>query len=60
MELIYKEESSKMLHLVDPKYLGSYEVWWWRKVDKINWTDHVRNKEVMYSQGGEKCCTYNE
>jgi len=45
---------------VDPKYLVGYEVWCCRRMEKINWTDHVRNKEVMHSQGGEECCTYNE
>jgi len=27
-------------------------------MEKINWTDHVRNKEVMRNQGGEECCIY--
>jgi hypothetical protein len=29
------------------KYLGSFEVCSWRKVEKIIWIDHVRNKEVL-------------
>jgi hypothetical protein len=22
-------------------------MWWWRKMEKINWTYHVRNEEVL-------------
>ena len=36
---------------VDPKYLGSYEVWCWRRLEKISWTDRERNKDVMHSEG---------
>jgi hypothetical protein len=25
-------------------YLGSFEMWFWRKIEKINWTDRVRNE----------------
>ena len=56
-----EEETSKMLHLehslygaetwtlqaVDQKHLESYEVWCWRRMEKISWTDHVRNEEVL-------------
>jgi len=36
-----------MLRLVDQKYLESFEVWQWRRMEKISWTDHVRNEEVL-------------
>jgi hypothetical protein len=29
---------------VDQKYLGSFEMWYWRRTEKISWTDHVKNK----------------
>jgi hypothetical protein len=29
---------------VDQKYLGSFEQWCWKKMDRISWTDCVRNK----------------
>ena len=29
---------------VDKKHLGSFEMWCWRRMEKISWTDHVRNK----------------
>jgi hypothetical protein len=32
---------------VDQKYLGSFEMWCWRRMEKISWTDRVRNEEVL-------------
>ena len=32
---------------VDQKHLESFEMWCWRRMEKINWTDHVRNKDVL-------------
>jgi hypothetical protein len=31
------------LRKVDQKYLESFEMWCWRRMEKISWTDHVRN-----------------
>jgi hypothetical protein len=53
----FKEETSEVLHLehrivsadtwilqkVDQKYLERSEMWCWRRLEKISWTDHVRN-----------------
>ena len=25
----------------------SFEMWCWRRMEKISWTDHVRNEEVL-------------
>jgi hypothetical protein len=36
------------------KHLESFEMWCWRKMEKISWTDHVRNEEVLLSQGAEE------
>jgi hypothetical protein len=33
---------------VDQKYLGSFTVWWWRRMEKISWTDRVRNEKVLH------------
>jgi hypothetical protein len=30
------------LRAVDDKYLESFEMWCWRRMEKISWTDHVR------------------
>jgi len=35
------------LRAVDHKYLVSFEMWCWRKMEKISWTDHGRNEEVL-------------
>jgi hypothetical protein len=32
---------------VDQKHLESFEMWCWRRMEKISWTDHVRNEEVL-------------
>jgi hypothetical protein len=31
------------LRKVDQRYLGSSEMWCWRRMEKINWTDRVRD-----------------
>jgi hypothetical protein len=37
-----------ILRKVDQKYLESFEMWCWRKMEKISWTDRVRNEEVLH------------
>jgi hypothetical protein len=37
------------LRAVDQKHLESFEMWGWRRMEKISWTDHVRNEEVRGS-----------
>ena len=32
---------------IDLNYLENFEMWCWRKTEKISWTDHVRNKDVL-------------
>ena len=36
------------LRKVDRKYLKSFEIWSWRRMVKISWTDRVRNIEVLH------------
>ena len=43
---LYGAETWK-LRAADQKYLESFEVWCWRRMEKISWTDHVRNEEVL-------------
>ena len=31
------------LRAADQKYLESFEMWCWRRMEKISWTDYVRN-----------------
>jgi hypothetical protein len=40
------------------KYLESFEMWCWRRMEKISWTDRMINEEMLQSQGGEKHLTY--
>jgi len=35
------------LRATHQKYLESFEMWCWRRMEKISWTDHVRNEEVL-------------
>ena len=35
------------LREVDQKHLESFEMWCWRRMEKISWTDHVRNEDVL-------------
>ena len=47
--LTFKEETNKV-----PR-LESFGIWCWRRMEKISWTDRVRNeKSITYTQGGEK------
>ena len=31
----------------DQKRLESFQMWCWRRMERISWTDHVRNEEVL-------------
>jgi hypothetical protein len=35
------------LRAVDKKHLESFEMWCLRRLEKISWTDHVRNEDVL-------------
>jgi len=41
------------LRAVDQKHLESFKMWCWRRMEKVNWTDHVRN-EVLLSDKNER------
>jgi hypothetical protein len=32
---------------VDQKQLESFEMWCWRRMEKISCTDHVKNEEIL-------------
>jgi hypothetical protein len=36
------------LRAVDQKHLESFEMWCWRRMEKISWIDHVRNEDVLF------------
>jgi hypothetical protein len=35
------------LRAVDQKHLECFELWCWRRMEKIGWTDRARNEEVL-------------
>jgi hypothetical protein len=35
------------LRAVDPKHLESFEMWCWKRMEKISLTDHVSNEEAL-------------
>ena len=35
-------------------YPESFEMWCWRRMEKISWTDHVRNEEVLLRVNGQR------
>ena len=41
------------LQAADQKYLESFETWCWRRMEKINRTDRVKNEVVLYRVKGE-------
>ena len=43
---LYGVETWK-LRAVDKTHLEGFEMWFWRMMEKISWTDHVRNEEVL-------------
>jgi hypothetical protein len=38
-------ESWQLLKL-DQKYLESFEIWYWRSMEKVIWTDRARNEAL--------------
>jgi len=63
-----EEEASEVLHLVialygadtwtlravDQKHVESFEMWRWRRIEKISWADHVRNEDVLLRVNEQK------
>jgi hypothetical protein len=39
---------------------GKFEIWCWRRMEKIGWIDCVRNEELLKSRRGEEYPTYNK
>jgi hypothetical protein len=36
------------------KHLESFEMWCWNRMEKISWTDHVRNEDVLLRVKGQR------
>jgi hypothetical protein len=42
----------KLGHLkVDQKYLGCFEMWRWRRMEKNSWANHVKNEALQRVKG---------
>jgi hypothetical protein len=39
---------------LDQKYLESFEMWCWRRMEKISWTDCVNNEAVLHTVKEER------
>jgi hypothetical protein len=37
--------------------LGKFEMWCWRRMEKISWTDRVRNEEMLHTVKEERNIT---
>jgi hypothetical protein len=42
------------LQKVDQKNLESFEMWCWRRMEKISWTGHAKNEEVLHMVNEER------
>jgi hypothetical protein len=43
---------------VDQKHVESFEMWCWRRMEMIRWTDHVRKEEVLHRVKEERNILY--
>ena len=48
------------LRAADEKHLNGIEMWRWRRTEKINWTGHVRNEEVLLRINEQKNIPYEK
>jgi hypothetical protein len=67
MGLKFREETKVVLQLqqsfygaetwtlrkVDQKYVESFEMWCWRRMEKISWIDHMKN-EILHGVKEER------
>ena len=40
----------------DIKKLEAFEMWLWRRMEKISWTEHISNEEVLRMVGRKDRC----
>ena len=49
---------SPNVHQKRKENFENFEIW--RRMEKISWTDRVKNEKVLHSQGGEEYHTYSK
>ena len=47
MQLTFSVLAFKLRINLFSLYMESFEMWCWRRMEKISWTDRVRNEEVL-------------
>jgi hypothetical protein len=45
---LYSNFENVINRKLDQKYLDSFEMWCWRRMEKISWTDRVNNEAVLH------------
>jgi hypothetical protein len=55
---LYGAETWTLLKVYQ-KYLERFEMWCCRRLERISWTDHVRNEEVLNDTTVEESSGYN-
>jgi hypothetical protein len=48
LSTVFSGSETWTLRKVDQKYLESFEMWCWRRMEKISWTDRVRNERALH------------
>jgi len=46
------------LWAADQKQLESFEMWCWRRMERISWTDHVSNEKVLLTESMSRGISY--
>jgi hypothetical protein len=41
------------VQIIDEKHLESFEMWWWRRLEKMSWTDCVKNEVLSRVKEGK-------
>jgi hypothetical protein len=47
LEYSFIGTETSTLRAVDQKHLEMFEMWCWRRMEKISWTDRVRNEVLL-------------
>src|SRR6218665_1348612 len=42
----------------DIKRLEAFEMWTWRRMEKVSWTEHKKNEEILETIGEERSLIY--
>ena len=51
---LYGAETWTLVQVLYQKYLDTFDIWCWRKMEKTSCTDRVRNEEVLHTNNKER------